>query len=1012
MLKIYFSVIVLFAITAFASLQAQNFESSNLPIVVINTQGQIIVDDPKVNVQMGIIDNGVGNRNYYKNPLNNNLPDPFNGYEGTIGIEFRGSSSQSFPKKPYGFETREPNSTTSKKVSLLGMPSESDWILNATYNDKSLMRDVLTYQLSNQTGMYASRTKYVELVIDGEYQGIYILMEKIKRDGSRVNISSIKSTDNSGDALTGGYILKIDKSTGTPGGIWRSPYDPVPDRALFIQIEYPKLSNLSNEQFEYIKNHVTAFETNLKSNDFKDPTNGYAKYIDVNTFVDYFLISEITHNPDAYRLSTFFFKDKDSKNTKLKMGPPWDYNHAFGNANYCNGWESNSWVYTTNKQYCLDDGSHVPFWWERLLEDREFCLKLKNRWQELRQTEWTYQHIETSINQNVTLLEEAQARNFERWPVLGQYIWPNYQWGATYSEEIVLLKDWIQARLAWMDANLPTIGALKCDGVSMPSVTTPISYCQGQSSTPLSAVGTNLKWYATQTDMNGSVTPPTPPTSEIGTINYFVSQTINGCESERAKIEVNVNIKPSAPTASNVEYCQGQAAVPLSANGADLKWYSTPFDGEGSNSAPTPPTTSANLISYFVSQTVNKCESNRTQINVNVKNKPNPPQVTSTQTYCQGQAINPLSASGTSLLWYNAFTGGQGSPTPPTPSTASSGLFLFYVSQTVNDCESDRAKIEVNVNVKPSAPVVSNVVYTQGQPTAPLSATGLFLKWYSSITGGQGSTVAPTPSSSSIGTTSYFVSQTTNNCESERAKIEVQVTAPVSSTICMDIKVFLEGAMNGTTMHNRLYQQGLLPGATPLSALSIKTPAGQPYKGSPWNYNGVETVSSYANDVVDWVLISLRTAPQEPSTTVFRTAALLHQDGKITTLTACPTLSPSQSYFVVVEHRNHIGVVSHDAIPVSNGKISYDFTQRQSYIPPGLPASGQLQVGTIFCLFASDCNKASFSEINANDASVWLQDNGKFGLYKASDFNLDGEVNANDASIWRRNNGKFSGVQF
>jgi Ig-like domain CHU_C associated len=336
-----------------------------------------------------------------------------------------------------------------------------------------------------------------------------------------------------------------------------------------------------------------------------------------------------------------------------------------------------------------------------------------------------------------------------------------------------------------------------------------------------------------------------------------------------------------------------------------------------------------------------------------------------------------------------------------------------FVSQTVNGCESDRAKLDVTIKAKPNKPLVTAVVnYTKGQTPAALTAIGSGIKWYTSATGGTGTTAAPTPSTGTVGTSVYYVNQTVNNCESDRAQISVQINAPTSANVCLEIKVLLEGAITGTTMSTKLNQQGLLPGQVPLSALAVPTTSGQPYKGAPWNYNGTESSSIYAASVVDWVLLSLRTAPQEASTTVYRTAALLHKDGKITTIGNCPVLNPSQSFFVAVEHRNHIGAVSHDIVPIVNNKITYDFTQRQSYIPAGLPASGQLQIGTTYCLFASDASKASFSEINANDASMWLIDNGKFGRYSFTDFNLDGEINANDATIWRRNNGKFSGVQF
>ena len=181
------------------------FTSSNLPIVIINTNGQDITSDEKITADMGIIFNGGGVRNYLTNPYNN--------YNGKIGIEIRGSSSQSFPKKQYAVETRD-SLGEDLDVSLLGFPEESDWILFAPYNDKSLMRDVLIYKLASDMGRYASRSKYCEVVLNNEYVGVYVLLEKVKRDNDRVNIKKLEPTDITGDAITGGYIIKIDKTDG------------------------------------------------------------------------------------------------------------------------------------------------------------------------------------------------------------------------------------------------------------------------------------------------------------------------------------------------------------------------------------------------------------------------------------------------------------------------------------------------------------------------------------------------------------------------------------------------------------------------------------------------------------------------------------------------------------------------------------------------------------------------------------------------------------------------------
>ena len=230
------------------------FTSSNLPIVVINTNGQEIPDEYKITADMGIIYNGEGVRN--------NLTNPYNNYNGKIGIEIRGSSSQGFPKKQYSLETRD-LAGNDLNVSLLGFPEESDWILFAPYNDKSLMRDVLAYKIANSMGRYASRSKYCEVVLNNEYIGVYVLFEKVKRDANRVNIKKLESSDISGDALTGGYIIKIDKTDGENNDGWYSTYLPYPQApySVFYQYHYPKPDNIVQQQKDYIQNKIFQFET-------------------------------------------------------------------------------------------------------------------------------------------------------------------------------------------------------------------------------------------------------------------------------------------------------------------------------------------------------------------------------------------------------------------------------------------------------------------------------------------------------------------------------------------------------------------------------------------------------------------------------------------------------------------------------------------------------------------------------------------------------------------------------
>ena len=430
---------------------AQTFTSSNLPIVIINTNGFAIADEPKTTADMGIVYNGAGVRN--------NLIDPQNNYNGKIGIEVRGSSSQMFPKKQYSIELRD-GLGAGVAASLLGMPAEEDWVLFAPYNDKSLMRDVLAYKLARDMGRYAPHTRYCELVLNGEYMGIYILMEKVKRDKNRVDIANLAPDEIAGDNLTGGYLIKIDKQSGSGNGGWLSSFTP-PNRAgnqqIFYQYDYPSAANIVTQQKEYIKKYLFDFETTLIGTSFTDPANGYEKFIDVDSFIDFFIMNEVGKNVDGYRLSTYLHKKKDSDGGKLHMGPVWDFNLGFGNADYCTKGNPEGWV-TNFNSICSQDFWLIPFWWDKLYSDGRYRHKLAVRWQQLRANQLNTDKIITYIDSVASVLNaESQQRNFQRWPVLNKYIWPNYFVGPTYASEVNWLKNWVTDRLRWMDANMPTV---------------------------------------------------------------------------------------------------------------------------------------------------------------------------------------------------------------------------------------------------------------------------------------------------------------------------------------------------------------------------------------------------------------------------------------------------------------------------------------------------------------------------------------------------------------------------
>lgn len=421
---------------------------SNLPIVVINTFGSEIPDDPKITAHMGIIDNGPGNMNQ--------LGDPFNNYDGYIGIEIRGQSTQMFPKKCYGFETRDEQGEN-LDVSLLGLPEENDWIFYAPYTDKSLMRNVISYEIGHRMGEYCTRNVYCELVINNDYKGIYLVQEKIKKDSNRVDIATLNPDEISGDDLTGGYILSVDKipwdfEYGADG--WVSSPSPSYPNAMDIifQYYYPEPGELVSQQRDYIREFISSAEKALISYGFKDPSTGYLKYFDAPSFIDFMLLSELSKEVDKYRYSNYFHKQKDSDGGKLFAGPAWDFNLGYGNVNYWQpGVEYSGWVYEMVNPWDYS----IMYWWKRLMEDPYFRDLTKTRWTDLRQEKLSNSSLDALIDSITELTEEARIRNFERWPILGEYVWPNYNWqGNDYEDEVDYFRSFLMNRADWMDQHL------------------------------------------------------------------------------------------------------------------------------------------------------------------------------------------------------------------------------------------------------------------------------------------------------------------------------------------------------------------------------------------------------------------------------------------------------------------------------------------------------------------------------------------------------------------------------
>jgi len=414
----------------FIDADLQDF-SSPLPIAVIDTLATS-VSNAQVPTYSYFIDTGRGGRATITDEVD------FSGY---AGLNVRGQSSSGFPKRPYHFETWDEDDRD-QAASILGFSADADWVLHGPYSDKSLMRNVLAYRWSNEIGQYAPRTRLIELFLNtgsstvsmDDYIGVYVFMEKIKIAPGRVDIAELDSSDNAESEITGGYIIKKDKTSSGDVTFYTNRGHP-------LIYDDPDGRDLTVAQKEWIKSYVNAFETALYGANFTDALEGYAPFIDAQSFVDHHIIVELCKNIDGFRISTFMYKDR---NGKLKMGPVWDYNLSLGNADYLEGWIPTGWY-----NELLGSGAYP--WWDRLFEDPQFRLLYADRWFAMRRDVFTTDRLLGMIDDYASLLEEPQARNFNRWRILGRYIWPNWYIARTYQEEIDWMKGWLADRLTWMD---------------------------------------------------------------------------------------------------------------------------------------------------------------------------------------------------------------------------------------------------------------------------------------------------------------------------------------------------------------------------------------------------------------------------------------------------------------------------------------------------------------------------------------------------------------------------------
>lgn len=326
------------------------------------------------------------------------------------------------------------------KEEFLGMPEQKKWLFLAEYSDKSLLRNTLAFELGYISMLdWTPKSEFAEVYVNGEYSGTYNISEKVEEKSARVNI---------GDE---GFLLE--KDTNVDNRV--DPDDVYFNTGVYqdndvIVIKAPDIERIDendfafeqDSRFTYIRDHINDFENVLFSDNFADPINGYASYIDIYSFIDWFLINEMAKNVDARNWSSIYFTYIPGE--KIKMGPLWDFDLGFGNTDYFDS-TPNNWHVRNHP------------WISRLLDDSYFVSLVQNRFKFHFLA--NKQNILDKIDTKAEMLKWSQQENFNRWKILGVKVWPNPDDKVfdTYEEEVASLKMWFQDRMDWIEQNIDSI---------------------------------------------------------------------------------------------------------------------------------------------------------------------------------------------------------------------------------------------------------------------------------------------------------------------------------------------------------------------------------------------------------------------------------------------------------------------------------------------------------------------------------------------------------------------------
>jgi hypothetical protein len=396
---------------------------------------------------------GAGSASALKADLEKRTP----ALETPIGIKRRGKASQAFPKKPYTLDLLDEKGQE-RGLPFLGMPKDADWVMHPCYADISCIRNALVYELAQGLGRYNARSQHVEVFINGQYWGHYLVVEKPKFDNTRIPLKRAAATKDAGD-LTGGYLIRNEflgngKPTDTVKQDW-------------VSRELPIIEDISSEQRTYIQGVFNGLDALAKSAMFGDRTNGYEKLIDVPSWIDFALFQEFTNNCDAYLKSIYMQKLPDAMGGKIALGPLWDFDFALANVSFRDTQRTDVWAFNMNR-FGGEMGAYnppgrvpyVPLYWEKLWKDAAFTSKLKCRWRELRKAGGVLDlaNINAKIDMLAARLAHSEPRDHMRWPTINNPMactWCGIRHFPNYKGYVDYIRDWIRRRVAYMDANLP-----------------------------------------------------------------------------------------------------------------------------------------------------------------------------------------------------------------------------------------------------------------------------------------------------------------------------------------------------------------------------------------------------------------------------------------------------------------------------------------------------------------------------------------------------------------------------